>query len=234
MSRETVSEIIARAREDAAFRATLLTDPEQALAAYAGRLTSEERDALSTAASEPFALAALVDRPPSPWWSTLVPSSFREVGGTFLSIMLVIAFLLSLVLVLTRIGTDPRGVAIGGRDETVDEFARAKDVLGIIVPLFGAVVTFWLGVAVEGRRADDHRQNAVQAGKERDDAKDNERRKTTTAATALAEAGGALRQLRTQAPEEGARGLPGEEPELGDQLTRIEDMLDQARRRVES
>jgi hypothetical protein len=61
-----------------------------------------------------------------------------------------------------------------------------------------------------------------------------ERRKTTTAATALAEMGQAVKQLRTRSEDVGAPGLPGEELEFGDQLTELEDMLDQARRRVES
>jgi hypothetical protein len=234
MSREAVSEIVARAGAEAAFKDALLADPATTLAPYSGRLTEEERAALSAAASEPFALAALAASSRDPWWRQLVPSSFREVGGTFLSIVLVLAFLLALVFVLTRIGSDPRGVTVGGRNEAVDEYARAKDLLLIIVPLFGAVLTFWLGVAVEGRRADEHKQNAAQAGKERDDAKESERKKTTTAATVLAEIGQVVKRLRSQSGEAGTRGLPGDEPALTGELDELDGMLEEARRRIES
>jgi len=235
MSREAVSEIVAKAREDETFRNALLANPPEALAPYAGRLTEGEIQALSSAASEPFAVAALVATPaaPEPWWRPLVPSSFKEFGGTVLSTVLVFAFLLALVLVLTRIGSDPRAVTVGGRDEAVDEYVRAKDVFGIIVPLFGAVVTFWLGVAIEGRRADDHKQNAVQAGKERDEAKESERKKTSTASAVLAEVSQVVKRLRTRSGEVGTRGLPGQEPELTDELDELDGLLEQARRRIE-
>jgi hypothetical protein len=234
MSRETVSEIVAKTRSDDAFREGLLTDPTGTLAPYDARLSDEEKQALSSAASDPFALASLVESRREAWWRSLVPTSFKEFGGSVLSVVLVLAFLLSLVLLLTRIGSDPRGVTVGGREETVDEFSRAKDVLSIVIPLFGAVVTFWLGVAVEARRADEHRENATQAGKERDEAKESERKKTTTAATALAEVRQAIRHLRTPSGEVGVRGLPGEQPEMTGQLDELEDTLAQAQRRIES
>jgi hypothetical protein len=234
MSLDAVSEILASTRADDAFRQALLADPSAALAPYAARLTDEEKQALSSAGSDPFALAALVDKPRGAWWRSFVPSSFKEVGGILLSLVLVAAFLLVLVVALTRIGSDPRGVDVGGSNHTVDEFSRAKDVLLVVVPLFGAVVTFWLGVAVEGRRADDHKQNAAQSGKERDDAKESERKKTTTAASVLAEVRQAVKHLRAQPGEVGTRGLPGEQPEAGRRFDELDEMLEQARRRIES
>lgn len=236
MSREAVSEIVAKAREDETFRNALLASPAEALAPYAGRLTEQEVHALSAAASEPFAVAALVAAPAAaePWWRPLVPSSFKEFGGTLLSLVLVLAFLLSLVFVLGRIGSDPRAVTVGGREEAVDEYLRAKDILVLIVPLFGAVVTFWLGVAIEGRRADEHKETAEQAGKDRDDAKESERKKTSTASAVLAEVGQAVKRLRTRSDEVGTRGLPGEQPELREELDELDGLLEQARRRIES
>jgi hypothetical protein len=234
MSREAVSEIIRRARSDDAFRTVLLSNPTETLAPYEGRLSEDEKRTLVEAADDPFALAAAVESASDAWWRPLVPSSFKEVGGSVLSIVLVVAFLLSLVFVIARIGSNPRGVTIGGQAERVDEFLRAKDVLAIVVPLFGAVVTFWLGVAIEGRRADEHKANAVQAGKQRDDAKESERKKTTVAATALAEVGQAVKNLRRSAGEAGTRGLPGDETELTGRLDDLESLLDETRRRVES
>ena len=78
----------------------------------------------------------------------------------------------------------------------------------MIVPLFGAVVTFWLGVAIEGRRADEHKENATQAGKERDEAKESERKKTTTAATVIAEIKQAIKHLRAGSSEPRHAGCP--------------------------
>ena len=242
MSREAVSEIVAKARQDETFRSALLADPEAVLAPYAERLTDEERQALGSAASEPFAVAALVAPPAAPaapdtWWRPLMPSSFKEVGGTVLSIVLVLAFLLTLVFVLTRIGSDPRAVTVGGRNEAVDEYVRAKDILAIILPLFGAVVTFWLGVAVESRRADEHKENAVQAGKERDEAKESERKKTSAASVVLSEVSSVVKRIRTRSGEPGTRtrGVGGEpEPPLRDELDELDGMIEQARRRIES
>jgi hypothetical protein len=236
MSREAVTEIVAKARTDEAFRQALLTDPSSALGAYATRLSEDEREALTTARSDPFALAALLAgaQAQDPWWRSFMPSSFRDVGGALLSAVLVVAFLVALLVALNRIGTDPRGVSVGGNNQTIDEFSRAKDVLLVVVPLFGAVLTFWLGVAVEGRRADDHKQNAAHAGQERDDAKERERKKTTVAASALAEIGQAVKQLRTEPDELGARGLPGEEPERMQRFDELDEMIEQARRRIES
>jgi hypothetical protein len=125
-------------------------------------------------------------------------------------------------------------VDVGGSLQTVDEYGRAKDLLLVIVPLFGAVVTFWLGVAIEGRRADEHKENAAQAGKERDEAKESERKKTTTAATVIAEIKQAIKHLRAGSSEPGTRGAPGEPPQITRELDELDVMLDQARQRIES
>jgi hypothetical protein len=177
MSREAVKEIIAKARTDRAFEQQLLDDPATALTPYADRLSAEEVERLSSVRADPFALAALIDERPDPWRRSLTPSSFKEAGGSVLSLVLVLAFMTLVIVALVRIGSDPRAVDVGGSSQTVDEYGRAKDLPLVIVPLFGAVVTFWLGVAVEGRRADEHKQNAAQAGKERDEAKESEARR---------------------------------------------------------
>jgi hypothetical protein len=234
MSREAVNEIIAKARTDRAFEQQLLDDPAAALDPYAERLTAQEKEQLSSIRADPFTLAALIDERPEPWWRSFTPGSFKEVGGSVLSLVLVLAFMTLLIVALVRIGSDPRAVDVGGSSQTVDEYSRAKDLLLVIVPLFGAVVTFWLGVAVEGRRADEHKQNAAQAGKERDEAKESERKKTTTAATVIAEIKQAIKHLRAGSSEPGTRAAPGEPPPLTRELDELDVMLDQARQRIES
>jgi hypothetical protein len=233
MSREAVNEIIAKARTDRAFEQQLLDDPAAALGPYAERLNTQEQEQLSSIRADPFTLAALIDERPDPWWRSFTPSSFKEVGGSMLSLVLVLAFMILLIVALLRIGSDPRAVDVGGSLQTVDEWSRAKDLLLVIVPLFGAVVTFWLGVAIEGRRADEHKQNAAEAGKERDEAKESERKKTTTAATVIAEIKQAIKHLRAGSSEPGTRGAPGEPP-LTRELDELDVMLDQARQRIES
>lgn len=87
---------------------------------------------------------------------------------------------------------------IEGNIQVVDTFGRAKDLLNIFFPLFGAVVTFWLGVAVEGRRADHNEAEAKQAKVEKEAAEVGARKAHNAAVEALDEAGAAvLKQMQT-------------------------------------
>src|SRR5262245_41604723 len=108
MSREAVKEIIAKARTDSAFEQQLLDDPAAALEPYSERLSAQEREQLSSIRADPFALAALIDERPEPWWRSFTPSSFKEIGGSVLSFVLVLAFMTLLIVALVRIGSDPR------------------------------------------------------------------------------------------------------------------------------
>src|SRR5262245_19158543 len=44
----------------------------------------------------------------------------------------------------------------------LDPFARTMDLLTLLLPLFSAAVSFWLGVAIEGRRADQNMRMAME------------------------------------------------------------------------
>jgi hypothetical protein len=59
--------------------------------------------------------------------------------------------------------------------QMVDSYGRAKDILSIVMPLFSAAVTFWLGVAVEGGRADTNARTAERAAADGADAGRGER-----------------------------------------------------------
>lgn len=85
---------------------------------------------------------------------------------------------------------------------------RAKDLLNILFPLFGAVVTFWLGVAVEGRRADQNQATAEKESQERANAEARERAIKANAAAKLGEAKGRVMALREATAE---KGMPGKE-----------------------
>lgn len=230
-----MNEVVRRAATEESFRAELLDRPDEALEPYSDRLTVQEHMALASVRHEPLALAVLLERVPdetASWWRALVPSSFKELGGAVLSVALIAAFLAVLAVTLGQIGTDPRGVSVGTAIQSVDEFARSKDVLAIVLPLFGAVVTFWLGIAVEAKRGDEHKQSATQARTERDDAQAAERRKATVAAGALGAVEGALASLQGRA-DTGARGPFERESVPEQQLRDVTALVQEARRRIE-
>jgi hypothetical protein len=74
---------------------------------------------------------------PTTWRQALVPTSFKEGGALLPTAVLAIVFAAVLVVTLFRLGSDPHGVEIGSTTQQVDEFGRAKDLLGVVVPLLG-------------------------------------------------------------------------------------------------
>lgn len=158
MSVEVVQAILRRASEDREFRRRLATDPDAALIPYRERLTEKEWTSISSIDSELIDVLSGLRAPAGGWRGALVPSSFKEAGALLLTGVLALTFVGMLIVTLVSVGTDPRGVSIGDTTQPVDEFGRAKDLLNVVVPLFGAAVTFWLGVAVESRRADDNQR----------------------------------------------------------------------------
>jgi hypothetical protein len=100
--------------------------------------------------------------------------TFKEIGAAVLSLVLVIACVPVIFVAAGQIGSQPTAVKVGDATVVVDGYARAKELLGILFPLLSATVTFWLGVAVEGRRADANGEAAAQAGEQRDEAKERE------------------------------------------------------------
>jgi hypothetical protein len=163
MSKEQVQKVIDKALADASFRQKLFANPKEALNDYRDKLTAEEIAGLIALTPDVFeGIEASVEAAskPTPWYQ---PISFRETGGAVLSLVLIALMAVVLGYVVREIGSDPRGVKIGDAFQIVNTWERAKDLLSILFPLFGAVVTFWLGVAVEGRRADDNKQAADDA-----------------------------------------------------------------------
>lgn len=163
MSKEEVQKVIDKAATNATFRQLLFRNADEALKDHKSKLTDEEVAGLKALTPEVFeGIEASIDAAakPSPWWH---PSSFKETGGTVLSLVLLVMMAGVLGYALQEIDSDPRSVMVGDAVQTVNSWDRAKDLISIFFPLFGAVVSFWLGVAVEGRRADENKQTANEA-----------------------------------------------------------------------
>ena len=94
--------------------------------------------------------------------------TFKEIGAAVLSVVLVLICVPVIVTVIGQIDAKPIGVKVGEATVIVDGYDRAKQLLGIVFPLLTATITFWLGVAVEGRRADANGKAASDATDERD------------------------------------------------------------------
>lgn len=217
MSQEVLETIIRRAATDSAFRKQLLNNPAVALKEYKNKLTSPEMDALKAMKAEVIeGFAAVLKKEERPWW---LPASFKELGAAFLSLFLIGLLLYAAAQTYNLINIIPQTYQVGDNTQVVDTFSRAKDLLNILFPLFGAVVTFWLGVAVEGRRADDASNAANQEREERRNAEtaraDAENRARTTAAALAATTAGV--KAATRALQDAVRagrpvGAPDFEP----------------------
>lgn len=154
-------QVLAKAIEDEAFTKKLKENPEDTLTPY--DLTPEEKAALK--ALTPQTLDALRERDkaktdPKAWRK---PANFRETGASVLSAALVILLLYAAFVTFSQVKVVPLTYKISENVQVVDTFDRAKDLLNIFFPLFGAVVTFWMGVTVEGRRADRSEAEAEKA-----------------------------------------------------------------------
>lgn len=193
MSTEAVRELLGRAAHDGRFAALLESDREAALAEQGQRLTAQERAWLASAPKD--VLPALSRTVPEELKDSgrATRLSVKELGALLLTAVLVLVFVAVIVQTLRTVNEDPRGVQVGDTTQLVSPFANAKDLLGVVLPLFGAAVTFWLGAAVEGRRADANGKAAEQAAEERDLAKRQANDTRTTAAEALGLVEGALR-----------------------------------------
>lgn len=224
MSQEVVENIIRRAATDSAFRKKLSSEPNAALEEYKDKLTDAERAALKAIKNEVMeGFAAVLKKEERPWWQ---PASFKELGGALLSLFLIGLLLYAAWQTYGLINVTPQTYDVGDNTQVVDTFSRAKDLLNILFPLLSAVVTFWLGVAVEGRRADDLSHTADQEREERLNAEaaradaENTARKTT-AALAATTAGGKAAIMALQKAARAKR--PAEAPDFEALLAILEE-----------
>jgi hypothetical protein len=155
MSQEVVQEVLKKLGSEPKFRKRIRRDSAATLEKdYANQLTEAEKHALEDMIG---GFASDLKQAEQPWWQ---PSSFKELGGGCLSVVLVVLFSWVLSQTLGLLASAPQLVQIGDTTQMVNAFDRAKDLLEKLFPWVTAVVTFWLGVAVEGKRADENKETA--------------------------------------------------------------------------
>lgn len=169
MSAEELQQVVRKAINDASFRQRLLTDPDATLKAYAN-LTADERRALKGLSPLLFeAVESAVDAErKGPWW---IPSSFREAGALFFSILTALGTAFMLFVVVGFINAGPSSTQVGDSVQTFQPFDRAKDVFAIVLPLFSAALAYWVGASSEGKRADAAEDKAKDSSEEADTAR---------------------------------------------------------------
>lgn len=156
MSSEVVKATIEKALSNELFAQKLFNTPDEALAEVAGTLTEEEKASLKALTPDTLkgfgAVLEKEKKKPKKKWYT--PGSFKELGGAVLSLALVFLLFYAVSEVYGLVTVKPTTYEVGDNVQVVDTYQRAKDLFLLLFPLFSAVITFWLGVAVEGRRAD--------------------------------------------------------------------------------
>lgn len=215
MSATVVREIIQRVATDSDFRERLSKAPDEVLKGY--ELTPEEKEAITAikpAVMEAVAATHEEEKKKRPWWQ---PNSFKELGAAFLSLLLIVLLGYAALQTYNLINVLPQTVNVGDAVQIVDTFDRAKGLLDVFFPLFTAVVTFWLGVAIESRRADQNQEKADAEQQKREEAEQDKQETLANARATLSEAKGfaegRLRRPPGLPPPKGvaAAGRPEEE-----------------------
>ncbi len=85
-------------------------------------------------------------------WLVSWLGSFRELGAAILSVSVIILTALVLWNTVDLISKPPQTYMVGTEILTYSPFDRAKDILNIVLPLFSAVLAYWLGVKSESLR----------------------------------------------------------------------------------
>jgi hypothetical protein len=127
------------------------------------------------------------------WWK---PTSFKEIGGATLSLVLLGLLIYATTQLFGLVNAIPQVVTVGNTNQVVDTYSRAKDLFSILFPLFAAVVSFWLGTAIEGQRADQNQQTAENESNKRETAEKSTGKIKAIAAGSLGAAKGQMLALR--------------------------------------
>lgn len=150
MSNPTIELVMTRAIREEKFRELLIQQPEAVLEPY--NLTDDDKKILLGVDKDLWNVLSRVEvSPPKKWYK---PDSFKEAGATIISLVLLILLIGIAIVAVTLIDNTPLTYQVGDNVQFVDTFQRAKDLLSLFFPLFGALISFWLGVTVEGRRGD--------------------------------------------------------------------------------
>jgi hypothetical protein len=198
MTQKSVDDVLKKAATDAEFRSQLAVDPDKALAPYRDRLTDKEIEELKSLSPEVLSSISRLkengaEGAAQRWY---LPGSFREFGGALLSIILLVLLLIVAVQTFNTSSAAPTAIEVGDQVIIIDPYERSKDLLNLFFPLFSAVVTFWLGVAVEGRRADKSEAEADQARQNEQEAREDQIQAEAEAAGTKATAKATLAQVK--------------------------------------
>ena len=135
--------------EKPALQARLSKEPAKVFAEYPG-LTDAEKVALTKLAEPPET---------SPW-----PQTFKDIGAAALSVVTVVFFGVAVWLLIAHVSSPPVFTAIPNTNPaqsvSFEPFDRVQGLFNAVLPLFGGLFAYWLGVQVEGRRADQAEERA--------------------------------------------------------------------------
>lgn len=222
---QDVATILEKIGNDSDFRKRMLKDPEATLAKEYPKLTDPEKNAIKKMIS---AFSADQKQTEKSW----KPSSFKEFGGGILSLALIALMFWIVGITVSVMNVLPQGVTIGDSVQVTDIYARAKDLLSILFPLFGAVVTFWLGVAVESKRADQNKEAAETANNELSSVQAKDKSTRVAVAEYIGEAKGTAKSQReTTKIKATAAGIPAPEQEIS-RLDAIVSSLEEAEKAI--
>lgn len=156
--------VIEKLVTDQRFQERFVRDQEDALAGY-NLLPAEKQAALSLAQID---LATAGAKRRSQRDSNR--ATVRDIGVVLLSLFLLGLLVVTAFATFQHLDSPPLTYTVGDSEQVIDTFDRARDLLIVFFPLFSAVVTFWLGTAVEGRHTEKREQEAEQARGEQEQA----------------------------------------------------------------
>jgi hypothetical protein len=142
-------------------------------------------------------------------------------------VVLIIVLVVVSIRTYAKIGSKPVIYSLNDSELAIDPFEQAKDLLNTLFPLFSAVVTFWLGATIEGKRADENKRQAEEEKTQRKEVEEDKRRVVDDATAALAQVEGMVQALplREETVEEELQAAEA----LADPRQEILDVLQRAR-----
>jgi hypothetical protein len=164
-------EAVEKMGKDSKFRESVIANIDEALKEY--QLEPKQKTALTEmakgVAADAKESAAAAAKAATKWYQ---PSSFKGAVAAGLSLVLMLLLLYAVVRTYGLISTPPTAVEIGETTVQWSSYDRATAFFNVLLPLFTAVVTFYLGASVEGKRGDKAEERADKAEEKASDAKD--------------------------------------------------------------
>jgi len=220
-------EAVEKLGKDSAFRKAVIADADNALKVYA--LEPKQKAALAEMAKgfaeDKKESVAAAGKAATKWY---VPGSFKDLIAAVLSVVLMVLLLIAVAQTYRLISAPPAAVEVGDTMVQWSSYDRASTFFSTLFPLFSAVVTFYLGAAIESKRGDEAAERAEQAqGK----AEDADRRAGDAEQEARAEKDkreGLVAEVSAELDRAGAKGGRLEAtaaPHAADTIDRLKEIL---------